>query len=236
MTSSLKRGAATVALLMAPAAASAQEWRIFVQDAGGPTPEFEMLPMESGFLLSGRLSWMAGEVDPWIPADYDDLFGTGLGIAVEGRLMWDLPFEGWAGIYLSLGWDRFEGRRDTDAYGDSLEPDSMDLATVLVGVRGVLPVAPRVYVEAHAGAGAARYDDVDGTFLSGGLPEKVKVFDDTTTGAFELGGRLGFRRRHFVAEVGCGLRFQGSPRDADFDFDSSGPVVFILEAGMGFQF
>lgn len=236
MTSSLRQGIAAVALLLIPAAASAQEWRVFLQDPAGPQPEYEMLPMESGFLVSGRLSWLFGEVDPWIPVDYEDLFGTGLGVAVEGRLMWNMPFEGWAGVYLSLGWDRFDGRRDTDAYGDSLEPDSLDLTTALVGLRGVLPAAPHLYLEAHAAVGAAHYHDVEGIFVSGGVPHGVKIFEETTTGAFDLGGRLGLRRRHFVAEIGFGLRFQGSPKDADFDFDSSGPVVFTLEAGMGFQF
>lgn len=236
MVRSLAFGTVTVLMGLSSAAASAQEWRWLLQDRGRPEPEYEMLPMESGLLISGRLSWMAGEVDPWIPVDYEDLFGTGLGVALEGRLMWELPFEGWAGVCLSLGWDRFDGRRDTDAYGNSLEPDSLDLATFLVGVRGVLPVAPHMYVEAHAGAGGVRYRHVDGWFISGGVPERVRIFDDTTTGAFELGGRLGFRRRHFVAEVGFGLRFQGTPEDADFDFDSSGPLVFLLEGGLGFQF
>ncbi len=233
-TLGIRLAALAAAFLAAPAAASAQElWRALQEDA---EVQFEELPMKTGILMMGRISGIAGEVDPWIPADYEDLFGLGYGVAVEGRLMWEVEPGGWMGGYVSLGWDRYDGRRDTDAYGDSLEPDSMEITTVLAGVKAIFMVGPRVYVEAHAGLGGARYGDVDGTLTVSGVPGPVGIFDSSTVAAFDMGGRIGYARRRFVAEIGFGLRFQGAPDSADLDLDSSGPVIFALEAALGMQF
>lgn len=228
--------AVAAAILAAPLAVSAQELRFSVQQQAEEEGEYELLPMKTGFLIGGRISGMAGEVDPWIPVDYEDLFGTGVGVFVEGRVMWEIDMGTWMGGYLSLGWDGYEGRRYTDAYGDSLEPDEMEITTALVGLKWIYLFTPRVYVEGHGGIGVAHYGDVDGTFTSGGIPEPVRIFEASTAGVFDMGVRLGYTRKRFVAEIGFGIRFQGAPDNADFDFDSTGPAVFALEAAIGLQF
>jgi len=226
--------AAALAFLALPSVASAQDFRFpFLQEA---EEQVEELPMKSGVLLVGRLSAISGEIDPYIPVDYEDLFGVGIGASIEGRMMWEVEPGGWIGGYLSAGWDEFEGDRDTDDYGDSLESDGMEVTTLLAGFKCLYMFTPRVYCEGHLGVGVAHYGRVDGTLTTGGVPEDVTIFDSTTTGVCDVGARFGYARRRFVAEIGFGMRFQGSPDNADFDFDSSGPAVFSLEAAIGFQF
>ena len=226
--------AAAVAFLAVPSTVLAQESLWPLQQE--MEVEYEYLPMKASLLVAGRVSAIGGEVDPYVPVDYDDIFGTGYGLMLDGRLMWKLDEISWMGCYLSLGWDRYDGRRDTDYLGDSLEPDEMEMTTALVGARWVTMIHPRFYCEAHVGVGLVHYGDVDGTLVLGGVPENVKVFDATTRGAFDVGGRLGYTRRRFLAEIGFGIRLQGHPDDADLDFDSSTAVILALEAGVGFQF
>lgn len=227
---------AAAVFLSAPLAVSAQDFTFKFLQQEEAEGEIEFLPMKAGFLIGGRVSGIAGEVDPRVPVDYEDLFGTGVGVFLEGRLMWEIDMYTWLGGYVSAGWDEYEGKRDTDAYGDSLEPDGMEVVTVLAGLKWIFQFHPRLYVEGHAGIGVARYGDVNGTFVSGGVSEPVKIFESSSAGVFDVGMRLGYTRKRFLAEIGFGLRFQGSPDDADFDFDSSGPVCFALELAIGFQF
>jgi hypothetical protein len=229
--------AVAAVFLAAPLAVSAQDFKFNLLQQEQPDEAFQFLPMKPSFLIGGRVSSIVGEVDPWVPVDYEDIFKTGWGAFIEGRMMSEVGPMNWMGGYLSLGWDEYEGKRDTDAYGDSLEPDKMDMITALIGAKGIYQFAPRLYVEGHMAGGLVYYDDVDGVFTPGwGGSSPVRVFDATWTGAFDMGARLGYTRKRFLAEIGFGMRFQGPPDDADFDFDSSGPLSVALEAAVGFQF
>jgi hypothetical protein len=144
---------------------------------------------------------------------------------------------GWqVGPYLSIGLDTFEGEKDTDALGDTLEADDLEFLTVLVGGKGVFPFAPFWHVEMHAALGVVHNNAVDGVLTVSGVPSDVEVFSDSATIAFDFGGRIGFRVEQFFGELGFGIRVQGAPADGDLDFSSDAPAQIALEAGFGLRF
>ncbi len=183
-----------------------------------------------------RLSAIDGELDPDVPVDYADLFGGGVGGMIEASFLWDAGQEFLSGFYLSLGGDTYEGERDTDPFGDTLEADDMSISTFLVGFKGIFPFYPFWHGEFHVGLGIATYQEVEGVLTLSGVPQNVVIFDESSVLALDLGGRFGFDQPHFFAEAGFGLRFQGAPDNGDIDFDSTGPFEFAFEIGAGVRF
>jgi len=200
---------------------------VLVRDHGG---------MEVSIGVVGRLSAMDGELDPDVPVDYADLFGTGVGYAIEAALLFDGGYGWGVGPYLSIGSDRFEGERDTDPFGDSLDADDLYATTLLVGGKGVFPFSPHWHVEAHAALGAVHYYRTDGVLTLSGVDSEVTIFRASTTIAFDMGSRIGFRVEQFFGELGFGIRVQGAPSDGDLDFSSSGPAQIALEFSLGLRF
>jgi hypothetical protein len=226
---------ALFALMAAPALAAAQETlpRLGGQEVIVHDHEHRV---QVSLGLYGRISGIDGELDPDVPVDYSDLFGAGGGVMLEVSILWDSGQHWKAGPYLSISGDTYEGEKDTDFFGDSLEADDMDISTLLVGFKSIFDFAPFWYGEAHGAIGIATYGEVDGVLTVGGVPADVVIFEESSVFAFDLGGRIGFQAERFFAEAGFGLRVQGPPENGDLDFDSSAPAEFAFEFGAGFRF
>jgi hypothetical protein len=192
--------------------------------------------MEAIVSVQGRFSLLSGTVDSSIPAHYNDLFEPGLGVLVEGSLLWPVGPKWHLGPYLSIGWDSYDGKADTDDVGDTLEPDHLDMTTFLVGVRSTYDLGHRFIWESHLGLGASHTSGVDGVFTSAGVPIDVKVFKSSTAFAFDLGTRFAVEAGPVVFDAGIGVRIQGAPKNADFAFDSGSIVSFEVEFGVGLRF
>lgn len=192
--------------------------------------------MEGSVSLQGRYSIPLGTVDPDIPADYGDLFKGGLGFSVEGTLLFRVAPKWRLGPYLSIGWDSYDGKSDTDDLGDTLKPDAMDLTSVLVGARAILDLGPQAQLDLHMGFGATHYGAVDGVFTTGGVPLDVVVFKSSTKFAFDIGTRFNFLAGPAFFDVGIDIRSQGAPDNGDFLFDSGTLVTFGIEFGAGIRF
>lgn len=200
-----------------------------------PRVRYEFAPMELQLDAVGRVSALSGEMDPFIPVDYEDVFGTGLGVAVEGALLFDLR-DVHVGPYLSVGWDTWEGERDTDIFGDSLEPEDLDAFTVLAGVKGQWRLHPLFHVDAHAGIGSVSWSDTDAVLTLSGVSSEVRLFDRSTRFAFDFGLRAGVGNDRLFAELGLGFRAMGHPRDGDLDLLLDDPAAVAFEFGAGVRF
>lgn len=186
--------------------------------------------------LYGRVSGIDGELDPDVPSDYSDLFGVGGGYVLEASFLWGIEEHWKAGPYLSIGGDRYEGRKDTVFVGNSLEADDLDITTVLVGFRSYFPFAPSWYGEAHGALGIATYHQVNGALESGGVFTREVIFEETSVLALDFGGRIGFQADHFFAEAGFGVRVQGAPDTGTVILDPSSAAEFAFEFGAGIRF
>lgn len=198
----------------------------------------EVAPRGTEVWLSATLRFasMVGEVDPFIPVDYEDFFDPGVGLGLEARLLWKSSPEWKLGIYSVLSWDSYDGTPVMDITGDTLEPDTMDVSSWLFGFKAIHSFAESFHVDLHAAIGFVTYSDVDGTFTTGGVAVPVKVFKQTTTGAFDWGARLGISGPRVFGEIGLSFTIQGAPDDADFTFDSTGPLVAVFDLGIGLKF
>lgn len=175
--------------------------------------------------------------------DYSDIFGTGVGAGVAGyvpfvvREAGDRPLEVAIGPLLAIDQVTYPGQRDTDAFGDSLEPDDLRVARVLAGFharwrvgRADWPV--RFLAGAQIGLGVAFIDEVPATLdLSGsGLGVfQGTLYDSTTTVAFELSVRVGLSIRLAPAvDLGVtatfGIEAFGPPENADGPGNPIGPA------------
>ena len=208
--------------------------------AGG-APGFDNRPVETSIILSWRASDISGTVDSGL--DYGDLFGSGSGFDLEGRMLWSSPGVDWIlGGYLSIGQDSFNGQTDTDDFGDSLTTSDLDITTIVAGFMGSHRFGDGFYFDGRVGFGLANYDSVDGTLrIDFGPPTGIVVIDFEVFGAssavlFEFGGSLGYGVDSFFVEMGLGFRFQGAPDNGDLDFSSSAPGIGIFELGAGIRF
>ena len=227
--------AIVITMLAVPSLASAKD-----NTSWAPNSGIELLQLDEGdtkgsVMLYARFSAIDGEADPNVPVDYSDIFGTGVGFQLEGSMLWKSG-DWLLGGYISIGSDTFNGEKDTDAVGDSLEPDDMDITTFLVGFKGLMPFGSGFYWDVHIGIGIANYSSVDGTLILSGIPFDVEVFGSTGAFAFDFGTRIGYSVGHFTADLGFGFRFQGPPDGGDLDLDTSLPVMAAFEIGAGVTF
>lgn len=194
--------------------------------------------------LWGRVTLIDGTVVDNFPFDddvtYADIFDPGLGFRLEAGLLWTLA-PGWqAGPLLSLGFDRYRGVRDVDAFGDSVEPEDLESVSALVGFRGVMSDPSGFWGEMHVSGGILRWSDVDATFtISGTTTSGVSFFDGVSRGAFELGGKIGLQSGPLVVGIGTGLVVEGGPArgsDVTASVDPTAVLGFYLELGVELSF
>jgi hypothetical protein len=196
--------------------------------------------MNASIALYGRASFPSDSDVTRDGVTFAELFDPGLGFGVEADLLTVVDREWSVGGYLSVGWDRFDGVRNVDDFGDTLEPDSMDLLTVLAGAKILGQFDPFFFWEGRMGLGWVHYDAVKADFILGGTrfpdQEFLKASDRL---AFELGGRIGMGTQHFAVDFGMGFRVMGGPgrgKDTTNFIDPDPLVTFILELGLMLRF
>ncbi len=182
-----------------------------------------------------RASAIAGEVDSGLDLDYSDIFGAGSGFGLEGAFLWPTGHVD-VGGYLALNWDLYRGESWSDAVGDTLKPDTMNVRSFLFGGKGILSVDKNFYVEFHAGFGIVSYEKVDGVLTISGAPLDITVFKASSSFAFDIGARVGVLLGHLFGELGFGLRSQGPPKEGDLAFDSLPASVASFEIAFGLRF
>ena len=226
-----------VALAAWPSSARAEEAEPWLPNAGLEVLKFqeEVDDVRSSIMLYARFSAIAGEVDSGLDVDYGDIFGAGFGFQLEGSMLWKMD-EWYIGGFIAIGVDSYDGEKEADDIGDTLEPDELDITNFLVGIKGHLTFGRGFYWDVHAGIGIARWSAVDGTLVIAGVPIDVDVFESTTVFAFDLGTRIGFTTGAFIVDAGFGFRFFGAPDDADLSFSSSTAATASFEIGVGVAF
>jgi hypothetical protein len=201
-------------------------------------------PADPGLILGvrGRVTFMDGIVSDE-PDDnelfFSDLFDPGYGVRAEAGLLWAVG-PGWLiGPLLSAGWDRYDGNRETDIFGDSLKPDDLDTFSLLIGFRSLYVDPWGFRAEGYASIGAIRWEDVDATFVISGVTESgVPFFDAITRFAFEAGGRFGWQFGAASFDLGFGINVQGGPSRGDVSplIDPEEMIGFYFDLGFSLGF
>jgi hypothetical protein len=197
---------------------------------------------ESGFavMAHARFGGIAGNVDEDLGLDYQDLFHEGFGfdLGVE----WLFPTgSDFLGPYVTLGWETFDGKSADDDAGATLEPDRLDLLSVMAGVKWKSSLKKwadeeEIFAVFHLGVGAATYGAVEGTLIASGVPASVDVFDATTVFAFVLGFAVKEDFGRLFIDLNVDFRFQQPPDSEELDFGSSTAMVLTLGIGLGLEF
>ncbi len=171
---------------------------------------------------------------------WSDLFDPGLGVSLEGDVLINVVHEWSVGPYVSVGWDTFNGVRNVDDVGDTLDPGPMRMVTVIAGAKWQGWFDPMFFWEGRIGLGMVHYDAVKADFILGGvLFDNQEFFKASNRGVFELGGRVGFGTPPLAVDLGMGFRIMGGPgrgKDVTNFIDPDPLVTFMLELGVLVQF
>ncbi|HLF92614.1 MAG TPA: hypothetical protein VJB14_04080 [Planctomycetota bacterium] len=190
--------------------------------------------------LYGRASFPGDSDVTQDGVTYADLFDPGLGFSVEGDVLVDMTHDWSVGGYVSVGWDTFVGVREVDDFGDTLEPDTMELFSAIAGAKAVGTFDPHFFWEGRVGLGVVHYDAVEADFiLSGTTFADQEFFRTSDRAVFELGGRIGMGTPHVAIALGMGFRIMGGPsrgKDVTNFIDPDPLVTFMLELGVMVRF
>ena len=194
--------------------------------------------VESGFAVIPhiRVAGIAGDVDGDFGLGYEDLFGEGVGFDLEIERTFPVG-AGSLGPYLTLSWETFKGKNSIDLAGDTLEPDRLEVLSVMAGVKWSTSLKKwaddeEIFGFLHMGIGAASYGAVKGTLTVSGVPTSVDVFDATTVFTYVVGAGYKHDFGRFSVDIDFGFRVLQPPHNGDLEFESS--TAFVLYLGIGF--
>lgn len=196
------------------------------------------VPQDSSVAVVVRVSDILGEVDRDRDLDYGDLWGTGLGMSLEGDALWTLRGGPWRmGGYVSAGFDVFQGDEAHDEAGDLLEADNLITGHLLAGFKIALASERGFFFDGRAGVGPVLWLETEGELRAGGPPSDVEIFSSTFAFGAELASHVGYASRGVIFSLGFAVRGQTEPDRADLDFDGLGPaLVASVEAQIVFRF
>ena len=196
---------------------------------------------ESGFAVMPhiRVSGIAGDVDGDFGLGYEDLFGEGVGLDLEMECLFPVGAN-FLGPYVTLSWETFEGKNSIDLAGDTLEPDRLEVLSIMAGVKWRTSLKKwgddeEIFAFFHAGFGAAAYGAVKGTLTASGVPTSVDVFEATTVFTYVLGSGFKHDFGRFSIDFNFGFRFLQPPQKGDLDFESSTALVLYVGIGFGVE-
>ena len=148
------------------------------------------------------------------------------------------------GVAVLFDYASYDGKRDVDAVGDSLEPDEMTIFRLLVGMHARAAFGRFFYVAGQFGVGPAFISKVDATLDLPSVPQppiEFELYEQTTTFGFELSVRTGVK-----FDVGPGLALgvflfgglgvTGAPEDGDLDADAESMLSAFGGLGLSLDF
>lgn len=171
---------------------------------------------------------------------YADLFDVGWGVSVEADLQTIVDRQWAIGGYVSFGWDSFDGQTDVDSFGDAVHPDSMDMITVLAGVKSTGWFDDVFFWDGRMGLGWVHYNKVLADFSIGGtFFADQEFFRASDNVVFEMGGRFGIGTPSLAVSFGMAFRIIGPPsRGANVTsfVDPDVLTTFIMDLGLMIRF
>lgn len=204
----------------------AEESEPFPADAVTRTISF------TGFARASTLEGGKGYGDAY---DWADLFDTGAGLGGEIAWMWNRGGQH-GGVYLGIGFDRYDGERLVDDVGDTLETDDLEIVSLLAGVKVMAFHRAGWTLELRAGGGPALFGSVDADATFGGIPfTNLELYERTVVGAGEAAVRLGWG----PIQVGVGGRYLAPPKVGDDflnDVDPDPSLTVFVEAAIHLRF
>jgi hypothetical protein len=175
--------------------------------------------------------------------DYSELFDVGYGFALEADLMFRplrdpeidprlQPVD--LGGYVALGWDWYGGDQTHDKTGTIVKPETLQLWTVFVGIKGAGIVQGNFTGDLRFGMGAVHYPTLKAQFQPGGRGE---LFSESLEFAMELRLRFGWKLGPLGLLFGMGGRLMAPPdngRQSNLDPGILWTFDFEVGAELGF--
>jgi hypothetical protein len=192
---------------------------------------------EGNILISGNTIFIGDHLS------YLDLFNPGFGFSLEADLMFRpiMPLgvdprykPADLGPYVAFGWDWFSGSSTRDENGVRVEPDTLRLPTIMVGVKGTGTVEGNFYGDYRFGVGAAHWPSLDARFEPGG---KGELFAESWEFAMECRMHFGWKLGPLGVVFGMGGRLFAPPdpgRSSTLDPGIFWTLDFELGAEIGF--
>lgn len=241
----MKTSIILAALAVTPAAAFAQTdfTKVSVSrpgEIGGELVQERIGHLRASLAIYGRVSF-PGDSDVTLDGiTYSDFFDPGLGVGIEGDLMPEIGEGLSIGGYASVNWDTFHGVKVFDDFGDSVDPDRMDITTFIVGGKVQGQYGPGFFWEGRLGLGWVHYEKVESTnIFSGVMSTSQEFFAASNRAVFEIAGRAGWGTPRFAVDFGLGYRLMGAPtigKDAPPSFDPDLLDTLFLEIGFMIRF
>lgn len=217
---------------------------LLVALAAPQDPFLEEIEREPGrvrvaLVPTARLSFLSGGLGEG-GVDYADNFDPGYGAALEGDVLFGMPYGWWLGPYVCAAIDRFPGDPFSDAFGTRVDPDDLDVTSVFAGIKSESLLGPYWLVSGRLGVGMVRYEEVEADIRDLGVETPGAEFFETTTAlGFEAVGNFQYGSPQLRWHLGAGMGFQGGPKegdDAELLLDTETVWTFRLETGLIVRF
>jgi hypothetical protein len=229
-------------------------------DWESPRAELPLLDLQSGHWHLGlaasaqaRVSIPFGTADPGVVrvngnvitidhrVDYLDLFNPGLGVTLEADVLSRPPDrpayarETALGGYVAAEWDWFGGTSADADPGIRIRPDSLELASFLVGFKAEGGIEGPLYGDFRAGLGAVHYPSLQADFAPAGFPgSRGELFAESWAFAMEVRLHFGWREGPLGVFFGFGTRILAPPaRGANSPLDPG--LLFLLDFEVGLE-
>jgi hypothetical protein len=229
-------------------------------DFESPRLEVPLVELESGHWHLGiaasaqaRVAIPFGTADPGVVrisgnvitidhrVDYLDLFNPGFGATLEADFLSRPPDrpayarEPALGGYVAVEWDRFEGSSAEADPGVKIRPDTLELASFLVGFKAEGAIEGPLYGDFRAGLGGVHYPSLHADFAPTGFPAaRGELFAESWAFALEVRLHFGWREGPLGLFFGFGTRLLAPPaRGANSPLDPG--VLFLLDFEVGVE-
>lgn len=216
-------------------------------------------PVSFGFNVAahGRLSLpfgAAGDVDAIVIGNtvivfdhlrYNELFDPGFGASTEVDILFATSRGGHGamdsdvrvGGYAALQGTWFDGQKETDEFGNSIEPEEMVLYSVLAGIKVAGRVSSTAFGELRIGFGMTRYEEVTATLRAPGGPGREEtLIEQSERFTFESRMHGGVRFGPIAFVAGMGVRAIAGAESASnsvVEFDPQ--TLWILDFEVGIE-
>lgn len=184
-------------------------------------------------LVSGNTIFITNRVQ------YLDLFHAGYGFTLEGDILFRPPErsgyerEPTLGLYVAFEYDWFGGNTADAEPATRIHPDTMKLASTLVGFKAEGPIQGDMYGAVRGGVGAVHYPSLMADFdPAGGVPGRGELFRDTWTFAMELRIHFGWKAGPLQLFFGFGGRLY-MPPDSGANSTLDPSLLFLLDFEIG---